>query len=260
MKIGYRRELIRIAAVLGLILVLTPASSFAEEPDMPPSEQPHGGLVELHTGSEYVQAYRERRTWSGILIGVSTQTYNPKNYVSVLDGVAYEDAFAAMPDFSQIEGGWKLNLAGVSVAFLLNYGRADRSSAKSGENRAITIERTMLRTQLIIDGLLPEPYVAPYGSFDFWDGGTMTFGVDESIPALNQKFSGKTGSGSALTAGVLLQLNWLEKNWADSAYRSVGIENTYLDLFAQKVNTTSGSDDPDVSSDFSWGAGVKIEF
>ena len=260
MKIGYRRELIRIAAALGLILVLAPASSFAEEGEMPPAEQPHGGLVEVHTGAEFVQPYRERRTWNGVLIGVSMQTYNPKNYVSLIDGQAFEDVFASMPDFTQVEGGWKLNLTGVSLAFLLNYGRADRASAKSGENRTIFFERTMLRAQLIVDGILPEPYVAPYGSLDFWDGGALTFGIDEAIPALNQRFSGKTGSGSALTVGVLLQLNWLEKRWADVAYRTAGLENTYLDLFAQKVNTTSSSADPDVSSDFSWGAGIKLEF
>lgn len=246
--------------MLGLILVLAPASSFAEEPDMAPSEQPHGGLVEVHTGAEYVMPYRERRAWSGFLVGVSTQTYNPKNYVSLIDGVAFEDAFASMPEFTQVEGGWKLNLTGVSFAVLLNYGRGDRSSAKSGENRNILFERTLLRAQLIIDGILDEPYVAPYGGLDFWDGGTLTFGIDESIPALNQKFSGKTGGGTAMTVGVLLQLNWLEKKWADRAYRSAGLENTYLDLFAQKVNATSSDSDPDISSDLSWGAGIKLEF
>lgn len=116
------------------------------------------------------------------------------------------------------------------------------------------IERVTAKGMLILDAFMDEPYFAPYGAF-----GMYQMGIDETAANAEAALSGQTGLGTILTAGLLVQMNWLEDDVSRSSWLDTGIENTYIDLYVNQYGK-AGPDDPNLSTGMNWGAGLRLEF
>ncbi|MBX2988132.1 MAG: hypothetical protein KF802_09565 [Bdellovibrionaceae bacterium] len=228
-----------------LIFSLSPFTTKAEEP-----------LVEVRTMDNVFKSYKERRGTHGFLLSISGEDYLPKDYVSRIDAENFETMFgdSTMPVYSG-EIGYKFNFVLGSLSALVGYGYGRVSFAGSGEERVLEFHRTTGRLMYIMDNFLAEPYAAPYFSFGIYD-----LGIEEKIPTLDASFSGQTKIGTLMTAGLLLQLNWIEPDTSREAYIGAGLENMYLDLFVTQLNATTSDEDPNTQSGFNVGAGLRLEF
>lgn len=214
------------------------------------------GLVEIRDNDEIFQTYRERREGHGWLVGAGVENYKPQNFLSPVDGDSYETIFGgANIMMMSVEGGYKLNLGAISIGAVLGYAQGSVGGSSDGETRSLKVERTSLKGMLALDGITDEPLVAPYASF-----GLYRLGVDDFVETADLKFEGQTGTGTLLSIGALVQLNWLERASAREAWISSGLQNTYLDVFVTQLGKTSSDDDPDFSSAFNWGAALRLEF
>lgn len=221
------------------------------------SSPPNPGLVEVRNNDAVFESYRERRSLNGLIFGISYENYRPKNFLSSIDSESYSSTFGSTPvTLGQFEVGYKLNFGPASIAASFEYGQGQvNGSELAGEERRLSIEKTALKATLFIDGIFEEPYVVPYAGISLWK-----FGIDEKIVRTDVSFSGKTQPGTSVDVGLLLQLNWIEPETARWALVRGGVENTYIDLFLRQYAKSSGSADPDTSSDMNWGVGLKVEF
>lgn len=201
--------------------------------------------------------YKQRAGFHGFLIGFSMENYAPLKYQSILDGKTYETMFGTKPlALMGLDGTYKLNFSFASLGLGVGYSLGQIEASGSGEKRVFSMDKLSVKGSLILDRLFDEPYVAPYFSYSVWE-----FGIEEKAPDALLEAKGKSKMGTALTAGLLFQLNWIEPSTARWAFLHTGLENTYLDLFFTSYSKAgSSADDPDTSTQFDWGAGLKVEF
>lgn len=191
-----------------------------------------------------------------MLIGFGLENYKPKNYTSLIDAKTHEELFGdGIIPFGYFELGYKFNFMLGSLSALVGYSQGSLAGAGSGQERSILMERNTFRFMYIMDNIMSEPYLAPYASFGFWK-----IGLDEEEPGSGVTLSGESEMGTTLTVGVLIQLNWIESEVSRRAYIASGMENTYLDLFLAQMGKTSSDEDPDFSSEFNLGTGLRVEF
>lgn len=233
--------------VLGLAVFQSPAS-FADNGQ--------DGWVEVRSIDDAMASYKERRGTHGFLMGFGMENYKPKKYQSLIDDKTHEELFGSgnIP-FGYIELGYKFNFMLGSLSMMLGYSQGNLASADSGQERTILMERNTLRFMYIMDNIMSEPYIAPYASYGIWK-----IGLDETEPASDVKISGESEMGTMMSVGLLIQLNWIESEVSRRAYIASGLENTYLDLFLAQMGRSNGADDPDFSSEFNFGGGLRIEF
>ncbi|MBX3041434.1 MAG: hypothetical protein KF789_12070 [Bdellovibrionaceae bacterium] len=212
-------------------------------------------LVEVRSIDKVYAPYRDRRGTHGFLFGVNYENYFPDALISKVDSETYGDMFGDRPiSFVGIEIGYKYNFFLGSLAALYGFSSGNLTDSRIGEERSLQINRNSLKIMYVMDRLMAEPYAAPYVAAGIWD-----FGIDEKVGG-GDSFSGQTKMGNSITVGLLLQLNWLEKESSRNAYMAAGLENTYLDLFMTQHSNTSSEDDPTTRSPFDWGAGLRLEF
>lgn len=213
------------------------------------------GWVEVRPVEQAYRSYLQRRDSGGWMFAFGIENYRPDSFVSPVDGLTYDEIFDGEFQLPYLEAGYKKNLGPLSFGLLLNYAFVHPSGYANGESRDYTWERKAIKLMVIFDGIADEPRLAPYASF-----GLYQMGLDESLSVTDLTFSGQTQTGSLMTLGLLIQLNWIEPEASRWAWLSAGVENTYLDFFMSQHGPPSGSDDPDTSSKFNWGAGLRIEF
>lgn len=225
-----------------------------------------GGVIVDHQQNVF-QPYVKRRTAIGLLFGVQMENYRPLEYKSLLLNKNFKD-FSGGGTVPLMTGefGLKYNFSMGSVAALASYGMGKYSNEVAGLNN-FSLTVTKLSANFTLDAIMSEPYVAPY-----IQGGMHKFQVTE------ESTSGTTiGSESPETswnmdyrAGVLIQLNWIEKSIDPNSHveglRSSGLENTYLDIFyasyaqpSEIAQEEGQSGEPDLASSHI-GFGLKMEF
>lgn len=214
------------------------------------------GLVEIRVPDAQPEAYREERRGHSWMFGLGVENYLPTNFASAIDGTAYGDMFgnSSVP-IAAIDFGYKSNFSFGSIGLLAGYGTGQVGSAMSGENRTLSIVKTAVRLQLALDTLFEEPYVVPYLA-----AGLYRFGIDEAATDAGLTFSGQTEFGTETTAGLLLQLNWLDEDSSRESRQSAGLQNTFLNIFVSQFGATQSSNDPETTSGWNLGAGLVLEF
>lgn len=241
---------------IALVMALPFSTKAEENLNQVPPDPTDQGWVEVRSSDAAFKPYLKRRLPTGWLLGFGMEAYKPDGFTSPIDGLTYEDIFGdGYMEMMFLEGGYKMNLGAVSLGLVGNYAVTSPSGYANGESRDYKIERKEIKAMAIFDGIIEEPYLAPYVSF-----GLFQIGMDEHVPSAAFQFSGETQMGTSLTVGVLVQTNWLEPDAARWAWLNAGVENTYIDLYLKQHGTTGGENDPDVSSKFNWGAGLRIEF
>lgn len=213
-------------------------------------------LVEVRERPSINSPYRDRRNTFGGLFSIGAENLFMADYLSLLDDNYYEDLFGDS-DISLfgVELGLKYNFSLGSLALSAGYSMGSITDNRVGQERKLEISKPYLELTYYLDTLMKEPYVVPYIGGEVW-----TMMVKEQAITSQVEDSLTTDVGFSFKVGLLFQLNWLDKDAAQSGYSDFHIQNTFLDVYAIQNTETQGEGDPNTSSDFNWGAGLKIEF
>lgn len=237
-----------LKAAISTAMILYSLSSVAATKD---EEQ----WVEVHHSQDALAPYKERRSGNGVYFGLGVEALELKNYLSTLDdGVTYGQMFGdSTLDLLKIDLLYKLNFSLGSLSAGVEFGSGKISDTASGVQRSLEIQKMGLNFRYTLDMIMDEPYVAPYVGLGIW-----RLGIKETSPT--DSFSGNTQMGYNYSAGLLLQLDWIDNDTAKSGTLTYGLENTFLDVYATQYAKTESDEDPNTETDFLYGAGLRFEF
>jgi hypothetical protein len=209
--------------------------------------------------------YLQRRTTWGVLFSAQLEQYFPKDYFSLIQ-LKYYDEIGGAVSLGGAELGLKYNFSLGSVAALASYSAGTTSDSNRGLNR-FSVSLTKVSANLTLDAFMNEPWVAPYVQ-----GGMHQFNIleESTVSGTTSSESPKIDWNFNYRAGILIQLNWLEKsidpNTHAEGLRSSGLENTYLDIFyseymrpSKVAESANEEGEPDHASSH-FGVGLKMEF
>ncbi len=218
------------------------------------TEEPQ--LVEVKEALSINNPYKERRDRWGVLFSIGAENLYVSEYESIIDGNFYEDLFGSS-DLTFLEGelGLKYNFQIGSIALSAGFGMGSVTDDRIGQERSIELQKQYAGLTMYFDNLMKEPYVVPYIGGQVW-----VMNISEEILDTEESHAITSGIGFSFKVGTMFQLNWLDNHSAQSGYNDHHIENTYLDVYVTQNASTSDEEDPNLSSDFNWGAGLKIEF
>jgi hypothetical protein len=237
-------------------LIVTSAAIAAEDTDVVEDlRQPLSDIVELHYPVEVNAPYKLRRNTNGFMFGLTYENLQMNNYVSIADfTTTYADMFGdtEIPMYG-VQLSYKYNFALGALTANAGLGYATYTSPDSGTMRTLSLTKYTLSASYIMDVLFNEPYAAPYITV-----GATQWGIDEKAADVEYK----TGIELAYyyTVGVLVQLNWLDDVVSRKALMDYGLQNTYIDLFVTQYMSSNDPEDPDTSTDYTLGAGLRLEF
>lgn len=212
-------------------------------------------LVEVEINQDNLAPYKQRRDPYSINFSLNYENLELKNYISVLDNItSYSTMFngEALPLIS-LGLSYQYNFFLGSVSLGANYGMGSLSGSHSGVDRSLDITKYGGSLRYTADMIMNEPYVAPYIGLQMWQ-----FVLAEKSPT--DSFSGTTQWGTAITLGLLFQLNWIDWETARQTTFNWGLENTFIDIFLTKYGPTNSDEDPNTETDFVYGAGLHLEF
>lgn len=213
------------------------------------------GLVELHTPVEVEAPYRDRRNTHGFMVSLNYENVMLDRYVSVIDGTTfYQDMFgeSEFPLYN-LNFSYKFNFSLGSLATNFGVGYGSVEDETGGIYNSLSLTKYSASASYLMDALFEEPYAVPYGTF-----GVMRLSLDEKNAT--ESVTGNIDMLYFMQAGVLLQLNWLEENLARESLVDYGLENTYLDIFVAKYEASPDVNDPDTSTDYMLGVGIRMEY
>lgn len=247
--------LLRTLVCLSMTLILSHAVAAEEPIEAVEDYRVANDLVELHVPIEIDAPYRERRNTHGFMFSLNYENVMLDRYVSVIDLTKfYQDMFgeSEFPVYN-LNLSYKYNFALGALTANVGLGYGEIHDDGSGVERSLSLTKYTASGSYIMDAVFDEPYAAPYGTF-----GVMKLSLEE-------KDATKAVKGSIdmlyyMQAGVLFQLNWLEDSVSRKSLVESGLENTYLDVFVAKYEPSDNVDDPDTSTDYIFGAGLRLEY
>lgn len=200
--------------------------------------------------------YKIRRPRWGGSFGISYVMMTPTEYAS-------DFASPALIDFESLygEGGlielsytYKFNFVLGSLGLEGGYGIYSNSADDTSfGDLDLSLQQLRFGIRYVMDSIAYEPIIAPYVGA----GAYVTF-YKESLGA--DSFNGQTDPALYYYAGLLFQLNWLDKSAAVEAYSEGGIENTFFFVEGRQYMASSTAQDPDFSTDISVSGGLNLEF
>jgi hypothetical protein len=226
------------------------------------------GEVLVERPSNFSLPYKQRRSKYGVLFSANMENFKPEEYDSFIQNVNYEKLTEGKAmSLVNLEFGFKYNVAMGSASILAGYstGKMSNDTTKLEE---LSINITKIDLNLALDGIMDEPYVAPYvqagfNQMDWTERSAVGNTVKEENFTADWNYHYK--------AGVSFQLNWIERSIDPSspeqALRSSGLENTYLDIFYMVYNEppivatidNGGEGEANLQSS-QYGVGLKLEF
>lgn len=241
------------------VLLLVVSLRAAAE-DLVDPEERGDGTIEVIYPKDITQSYRARKTDWGKNISLSMQTVRPENYTSVIglpEGApveTYDYIFGTKDiDLFTFGLGLQYNTEIGSFTADLSGGMGSVLAAYDIGNRTLTLVKRGVSVGFTFNNIFEEPYIAPYANLEIFNFQYKDeLGDDSDI--------GSTAMTLATTVGILVQLNHLDTSTAaHDANIDWGIENTFIDIYATQYGLSSSSDDPDLSTSFNLGIGLKIE-
>lgn len=221
-------------------------------------EEPSPNLVRVEYYQDNLADYRDRRENHGFMLGFDYTEVVFDKYMSALDNQMYLDLYGetSLPLIG-ISLDYKYNFSLGSVSLGLTAGFGSVGSPGSGEQRDMEVFKYGLGFKYIADNILPEPYIAPYFGMESW---IMNITEKRSGGTDIKTFNGNTAIGFSYAVGILVQLDWLDPSTDANSNFSWGLENTFLDIYAMQFLRTMDEVDPDTSTDFTLGGGLRFEF
>lgn len=231
-------------------------TSYGQTDGVEPAAEKKPELVEVEINQDFLASYKERREDHGIYFSLAYESLKLKNFTSATDGLTYEALFGES-DIPLILVGldYKYNFSLGSVAVGLQVGKGEVSRDKSGVERRLTAGKYGVGLKYTVDNILDEPYVAPYVGINFW-----RMELEEKNKATGTSISETTQMGYNYSLGLLIQLDWVERESAKTTTFNWGLENTFLDIYATQYAKTTAEDDPNTETDLLLGAGLRLEF
>ena len=231
--------------------------------------------VAVESNVIYSTPYKQRRSTHGILFGVSSEKFYPKEMLSLLDDASIDQILDKKPiDLLNISLGYKYNFNLGALSLVYSFSEGSGSGRFNNAQRKIHFQKQNISVGYYADNVLSEPWVVPYGQ-----AGLNQFSMteEESNAAGEQLFEDSQTTDFSLmySVGLLFQLNWIEggidANTHADGLRSSGLENTFLDIYfswhqpAQKLYDPNNraatlEDDPNLSAEAQLGVGLKLEF
>ncbi len=203
--------------------------------------------------------YKVRRNDWGLNFTLGYSTYTPKNYQSRY-ATAQLESFEALygstgAGLMEVAMNYKYNffLGSLGVEGAYGFYSNDTDDISFGEGN-IDLQQLRLGMRYTMDNFGYEPIVAPYVG-----GGVYTMLFKEDFGGGNS-FNGNTSPAPYVNAGVLFQLNWIDKSTAVESYTEAGIENTFVFVEARKYMASAEPEDPDFSTDIEFAGGLTLEF
>jgi hypothetical protein len=248
--------ILKTLVCFSMTLILSHAHAAVEDTDLVEDYRPsEDHLVELHVPIEVDAPYKDRRTTHGFMFSLGYENVMLDRYVSILDDATfYQDMFGESEfPVANLSLSYKYNFVLGSLMANIGVGYGQIAEDVSGVDRALTLTKQIVSATYVMDNMLEEPYVAPYVSVGF-----MNIQVEERATTTTEKKG--LPMLMHMQAGVLLQLNWLDESVARKSLVDSGLENTYLDLSVSKYEPSSKSTDPDTSTDYTYGAGIRLEY
>ncbi len=252
---AYDLKLKTLVAITTMLIATQALGAVGDAAVVEDYREPLSDVVEMHIPIEVNQPYRDRRLDHGFMFGLNYENTQMFNYVSIVD---FTTPFADM--FGDIEipiyntsVGYKYNFLLGSLAANLGLGYGTYSSSDSGIFRSLTFTKYSASASYIADALFKEPYVAPYATV-----GVNQFDITEK--AGEAEYSHGIQAAYFFTAGLLLQLNWLDEDVARKSIVDYGLENTYLDVFVTQFQPSVDPEDPNTETEYTFGAGLRLEF
>jgi hypothetical protein len=235
-------------------LIANHAAAAEEEPGVA-DYRTGNDLVELHYPVEVNSPYRERRETTGFMFSLGYENVLLDRYVSIVDFTTFYQDMFGITEFPvyEINLSYKYNISIGALTANLGYGYGSISDDASGVARSLVLSKLSVSGSYIMDTLFEEPYVAPYVT-----AGIMKLGLEEKAADKSEK--GNIDMLYFYQAGILFQLNWLDTTVSKKNIIDYGLENTYLDVFVSKYEPSTDINDPDTSTNYSIGAGIRLEF
>jgi hypothetical protein len=201
--------------------------------------------------------YRVRRKETGVEVGLKYSLFDPTKYESDYASstiIGFEELYGSAP-LLEIYANYKKNLSFGSLGAELGVGiySNDVDNIDFGDNISLSLQVISLGGKFILDAIHYEPYIAPYIG-----GGIYTVLYKEENGS--NSFNGNTQPAPYMSAGVLAQLNWVDRAASVEAYSEGGIENTFLFAEVKQFMASTADGDPDFSTDPTLGAGLSLEF
>lgn len=223
------------------------------------------GSVIVENQKDYNQSYKARRSQHGFVLGFHSESYYPIDYQSMYGDVYIEDIVGSEAiKLMGLELGYKYNISVGSVSAIYNYSQGSIDGTVAA--RTISLSRQGISANVTLDGILEEPWVAPYAQV-----GVHQFTASEDNGTSSE--SAVTGMSFNYRYGLLFQVDWLEALMDPSAkaerLRSSGLENTYIDVYyvdhlasgaAQDPLVLGAEGEPNLLSSGEMGIGLKLEF
>lgn len=244
------------ATLVCLITTLIVSTAVAAEEDANAVEdyRTASDIVELHYPVDVQMPYKQRRETHGFMIDVGYENVMLDRYVSIVDFTTYYQEMFGDSEFpvANVVFNYKFNFVLGSLLAGVGYGQGSISDDASGVARTLTLTKMSASASYLMDNMFDEPYVAPYVTV-----GYMNLGIDESADDLSFSHAVKA---MYYQAGLLFQLDWLDPSYSKRNIRDIGLQNTYLDIFMSMYDVSPDTTDPDTSTDYTFGAGIRMEF
>lgn len=231
------------------------------------ASEPPNRLVEVE-GQDFVvvppdntiklKSYSKRRRKFGFAASVGLSNYSPKivrdEKTTLDDPTVYGKP---VTNLIELQIGPKWNLAFGSLQLDLGIGQYFIQGHSALYDSSLAITPMRLGMSFIFDRLFSEPYLAPYLSGGAYQMSYSEQGGNDSVGSLNN--TGSTGLAPYFAAGINIQLNWLDRRTALSAFHELKLLNGFL--FIEGRYFASASAGPDLSSVAADAVGgVRIEF
>jgi hypothetical protein len=229
----------------------------------PSADEPGDGWVEVEptglvpadlAGNFYLVPYRARRTTWGYTFSVGYSTFKPDSYQPDFIEANYGDVYqSAETPLLEFQFSLKYNLAFGAFFSEAGVGTFQEESDTDLIDSHLNLIPVRVGLGYIMDTLFLEPYVSPYVSV----GGYI---VSYSEKGDERSFNGSTQVAPYVTAGLQLQLDWLDPAAARESYMDAGIEGTYVYVEGRKFFKSQAVADPDFETDFHLDTGLRVEF
>ncbi|WP_374034431.1 hypothetical protein ACES2I_18340 [Bdellovibrio bacteriovorus] len=230
-------------------VIEAPVQRYAEPTPSPALE--NLPLVEVQIRQDNLADYKVRRETHGTYMSFDFEAIEFKNFISTLDGQSYKAVFGSdTVNLIQLGLDYKYNfmLGSLSGGVFYGMGKVDGDA-----DRSLEITKYGVGFKFTADMIMNEPYVAPYVGINVWQMGFSEKSATDS-------FSATTQMGYNYTVGMLIQLDWIDRETAKESTFNWGLENTFIDVYATQYAKTEAPDDPDTTTDFLFGGGLRLEF
>lgn len=207
------------------------------------------------TGIYYLVPYRYRRDKWSHTVSVGYSSFDPINYEPNFVTANFDEVYNAAADLPlmELQYSMKRNMVIGSIGLEIGAGFYKNSADSDLVASDLQVIPVRVGLNLSLDNLYYEPYVVPYGFV-----GAYTIFYDESVEG--SSFGGNTQAAAYFGGGLAFQLNWLDRESARISYLDSGVENTFIYVEARQFFASQAAADPDFSTAFNWGAGVRLEF